>query len=298
MSKPVQILVAAVLAATCALGANRAAAQDSEYLTPEKSEAKARAILDQAVAAYGGAAYLNVHDETCTFHYGSFEHSGAVAGYGKFVQYSEQPTKERTENLPQRNLIDVYNGDKGWNMDRGGVADEPESQLSKFQNDVATDIDNILRHRIHEKDMVIRYDGNDIVDLRQADWVQLVDANDRTFRIAFDRATHLPLRRILETRDPKYRTTTQEVEIYSNFHALGGIQTPLQISRERNGQAVYQVFFDECSYNTGLDESLFTRQSLDDRFAKIGKKKEKDPKKNKKDKDSDAESDSKSGSSH
>jgi hypothetical protein len=283
-----------VLATLCAAGAHRALAQDSDYLTPEKSEAKARAILDQAVAAYGGAAYLDVHDETCTFHYGSFEHSGAVGGYGKYIQYAEPPTKERTENLPQRNEIDVYNGDKGWNMDRGGVSEEPESQISKFQNDVATDIDNILRHRIHEKDMVIRYDGNDIVDLRQADWVQLVDSNDRTFRIAFDRGTHLPLRRVLETRDPKYRTTSQEVEIYSNFHVLNGsIQTPLQISRERNGQAVYQVFFDECSYNTGVDESLFTKQSLDDRFSKIGKKKDKDPKKNKKD-----DPDSDSSSSH
>jgi hypothetical protein len=280
----------AAVAVLSGMAGHRALAQDSDYLSPQQSEAKARAILDQAIAAYGGPAYLNLHDSTCTFHYGSFEHSGAVGGYGKYVQYSEPPTKERTENLPQRNEIDVYSGDKGWNMDRGGVSEEPESQLSKFQNDTATDIDNILRHRIHEPDIVIRYDGNDIVDLKQADWVQLVDSSDRTFRIAFDRATHLPLRRILNTRDPKYRTTAEEIEIYSNFHVLGGIETPLQISRERNGQAVYQVFFDDCSYNTGLDESIFTRQSLDDRFAKIGKK----PKESKKDKKSDSDSDSSS----
>ena len=278
-------LAAMAITVVCGAGIPRAMAQDSGFLTPDQSEAKARQIMNQAIDALGGSAYLNVHDVTCTGHMGQFQHSGALSGYGQFIDYSEPPTKERTENLPQRNEIDVFNGDKGWNMDRGGVSEEPESQLIKFQDDQAKDIDNILRHRIHEKDMVIRYDGHDIVDLKEADWVQLVDAQDRTFRIAFDSATHLPLRKTLETRDPKYRTTTQEAEIYSDYHVLDGVNTPLQISRQRNGEAVYQVFFDQCSYNKGLDESLFTRESLDQRFAKIGKKQK--PEKNKKDKNKD-----------
>ena len=57
---------------------------------------------------------------------------------------------------------------------------------------------------------------------------------------------------------------TEEVEHFSNFHPLDGIQTPFQIKRERNRIKIYQVFFDNCQYNTGLADSLFTRESLDD----------------------------------
>jgi hypothetical protein len=43
------------------------------------------------------------------------------------------------------------------------------------------------------------------------------------------------------------------------------------------------VFFDKCEYNTNLSDSLFTKESLDERWAKVGKK----PKdKKSKDKDS------------
>ena len=49
-------------------------------------------------------------------------------------------------------------------------------------------------------------------------------------------------------------------------------ETPFQIERDRNGMKIYQIFFDKCDYNTGLPASLFTRESLDERWEKIGKK--------------------------
>jgi hypothetical protein len=273
-----------------------AAAQDSQFLMPAPSAAKAKQIIQQAIAALGGPAYLNVHDSTCTGRLGQFGHSGDLEGFETFIDYTEPPGKDRTENLPKRNLIQVYNGDKGWVLDRGGVSEAAPSDLIQYQQDVLKDLDNILRHRIHEKDMIFRYAGPDIVDLHEADWVELVDSDNRTIRIAFSKETHLPLRKVVETRDPMSRSTTQETEYFSNFHPVGGIETPFQITRQRNGMKVFQVFFDKCDYNTGLSDSLFTKESLDERWAKIGKKEmekeAKAEKKKKKDKNQDADSDS------
>jgi hypothetical protein len=267
-----------------------AAAQN--VLMPDQSTAKAKQIMNDGIAALGGAAYMNVRDVTCTGRIGQFDHSGQLTGYEKFIDYAMPPSKERTENLPQHNEIDVFNGDAGWNLDRGGVQAEPVGQVAQFQEDTKKDLDNILRHRMNEPEMVIRYDGQDIVDLKQADWVQLVDADNRTIRIAFDRATHLPLRKTVESRDPKTRLTTHEVEYYSLFFLVDGIQTPKQITRERNNMKVFQVFFDECNYNTGLQDSLFTKQSLDDRWAKMPNKDKYHDKKKKNDKNKDKDDDS------
>jgi hypothetical protein len=246
-----------------------AKAQDAQILLPEQSAAKAKQIMQQAVEALGGAAYLNVHDVTCSGNLGQFDHGAQLTGFEKFIEYSEPPLKSRTENLPQRNEIDVFNGNEGWNLDRGGVSQEPPTQIAKFQDDVAKDLDNILRHRVNEPGMEIRYDGQDVVDLKQVDWVQLIDADNRTIRIAFDRSTHLPVQKVVQSRDPKFRTTTNEVEYYSLYNAAGGIQTPKQITRERNNMKIYQVFFDKCEYNTGLQDEMFTKQSLDDRWHKM-----------------------------
>jgi hypothetical protein len=117
--------------------------------------------------------------------------------------------------------------------------------------------------------MEIRYAGQDVVDLKQVDWVELIDPDNRTIRIAFDRATHWPIRETIESRDEKTRVTTQEVEYFSLYHPFDGVLTPNQITRERNNMKVYQVFFDKCSYNTGLQDSLFTKESLDEHWAKM-----------------------------
>lgn len=265
----------------------KSATQEDQFMMPDESARKAKQILEEAIGALGGSTYLNVHDATCTGRIGQFDHAGELTGFGHFIDYQIPPDKERQENLPKRNIIEVFNGDKGWELDRGGVSEAPPSDLADFVEGNKKDIDNILRYRIHEPGMVFRYGGPDIVDLKQVDWVELVDSDNRTIRIAIAGATHLPVRKTVETRDPKTRMKSEEIEYYSNYHPLGGIETPFQITRERNGIKVFQVFFDKCEYNTSLPNSLFTRESLEDRWAKIGKKdKEKDhDKKDKADKD-------------
>jgi hypothetical protein len=254
----------------------RALAQD-EVLLPEQSAAKAKAILQQTIDALGGPAYLNVHDVTCQGRISQFGHSGELNGFGHFADYAQPPFKDRTENLPKRNIISVFNGDKGWELDRGGVSEATITDLATFQEDTKKDIDNILRHRIHEQGMIFRYGGLDVVDYQESDWVELVDSDNRTFRIAIARTTHLPVRKVVDTRNANTRMRTEEVEYYSNYHPINGVQTPFQITRERNGIKVYQVFFDKFEYNTSVPDSLFTKESLEERWAKIGKK-EKPPK--------------------
>jgi hypothetical protein len=64
----------------------------------------------------------------------------------------------------------------------------------------------------------------------------------------------------------------EELFIFSNYHPIDGIQTAFQVTHSRNGMKVYQAFVDSCQYNTNLPDSLFTRESLDERWEKIGKK--------------------------
>ena len=260
--------------------------QEPEVMMPAQSAAKAKELLQQAIEALGGTVYLNVHDVTCAGRLSQFGHSGELNGFGHFIDYTVPvpPFKDRQENLPKRNIIEVYNGDKGWDLDRGGVSEARTSDLARYKEDMKKDIDNLLRHRIHEPDMVFRYGGPDVVDLHEADWVELVDSENRTIRIAISRSSHLPLRKVVDTRDANTRMRAQEIEYYSNYHPFSGIETPFQITRERNGIKIYQVFFDKCDYNTNLSDSMFSKESLDERWEKVGKK-SKDKKSKSKDKD-------------
>src|SRR5271169_774687 len=272
------IILALLLVCACLATAPRVRAQDDNtVLLPEQSAAKAKAILQQAIDALGGPTYLNVHDVTCIGRISQFGHSGELNGFGKGIDYAQPPFKDRSENLPKRNIINVFNGDKGWTLDRGGVSEATITDLATYEEDVKKDIDNILRHRIHEPGMIFRYGGLDVVDYQESDWVEMVDSDNRTIRIAIARNTHLPVRKVVDTRNANTRMRTEEVEFYSNYQPINGIQTPFQLTRERNGIKVYQIFLDKIEYNTNLSDSLFTKESLEERWAKVGKK-EKPPK--------------------
>jgi hypothetical protein len=263
--------VAAFVLVAWFASASVATAQD-EVLMPEQSAAKAKGIIQQAVDALGGPAYLNVHDSTCSLQLSQFGHSGDLNGFAKYIDYEQPPLKDRQENIPKRNQITIFNGDKGWVLDRGGVSEAATSDVARFQEDVKIDIDNILRHRVHEPNMIFRYAGPDVVDLKEADWIEIIDNENRTIRIAFARSTHLPIRKTVDIRDPATQLKSQEIEYYSLYHPIDGVQTAFQITRERNGFKFYQVFFDKCQYNTSVPDSLFTKESLDERWDKIGKK--------------------------
>jgi hypothetical protein len=260
------LAVGALLAAPCSA---------QEVLLPEQSAAKAKEMIQKAIEALGGQAYLSVRDITRTGRYAQFGHAGDLTGYIKFYDYQKLPDKNRTEFSGKRNIIEVFNGDRGWELDRGGVVEASAESIEQFQEGLKKDVDYLFHYRLNEEGMIFRYAGSDIVDLKQVDWIEMVDRERRTVCIALERSTSLPIRTVYVVRDPATRQRTEEIEFFSNYHPVRGVQTPFQVTRERNGIKVYQVFFDDCQYNTNLSDSLFTRESLDQRWAELNKGKKK-----------------------
>ena len=80
--------VGAILAGVSLVGvATLARAQEDQYLMPEQSQAKAHDLINQAVEALGGSAYMSVKDVTCTGRISSSIIPGEVTGFGKFIDY-------------------------------------------------------------------------------------------------------------------------------------------------------------------------------------------------------------------
>ncbi len=275
------VRLAMTLLLLCPAFAGRANAQNPDTMTQEQSVAKAREILAQLIDALGGASYTEVHERACEGRRANIGHAGELAGYVEFKDYWGYPDKHRVDYGKKGNIIDMFNGDNGWTLDRSGVNEEPAPALADFQDSVKRNIDNILRLHLNDKDVYPRYGGMDLVDLREVDWVEFADVEaERTQRLAVDRSTHLLVRSTITTVDPTFNQRTKETTIYTNYQRLGGVMTPLQISRERDGRRTYQVFYSGCQYNSGIPADFFTKASLEKRFAEVGNKKEKDIYKN------------------
>ena len=281
----------------------RAAAQNPDAMMPEANEAKARQILKDLIDTMGGPAYASVKQRYCEGRRAQFGHAGDLTGYIPFKDYWNYPDKDRTEYIAKSHntllgymigvtdldishggtIITLYNGDQGWTMDRGGVEEMPATSISDFQEAVQKNIDNLLRFRLKEEGISIRWAGGDIVDLKPVDWIEIQDKDQRVFRLAVEQSTHLLIRSIVTTSDQNMGEKVDESTIYSNYQRVGGLYAPMQITRERNGRKYYQAFFDSCDFNPNLPADFFTKASLEQQFQKSGNKKSKDKYKNAKD---------------
>ena len=250
-------------------------AQNPDELMPAESATKAKAILQQAIDALAGAAYLNVHNSECSGRYAQFQHSGDIGGYLQIREYREMPDKSRVEYDPKALIVNVYAGDKGWSLDRSGVSEAPAADIAEYQEQLKMQMGYVLRNRMNESGLFFRYGGRDVVDLKEADWVEIGDEG-RTLRIAVGRRDHLPIRSLLLQRDPKTGENTERSTFYTSYHLVDGIQTPFRESRYLNGRQVFQVFWESCAYNVDLPADFFTRASLEERFSQEhGNKKKK-----------------------
>jgi hypothetical protein len=256
-----------------ASGALRVSAQNPDTIPAEESAARTKVILQQMISALGGAAYLNLHDSECNGRLAQFgQYTGELGADAPFHETRMPPDKMRREVGKKLNIIDVYNGNQGWSLDKGGVEDGNGVAIASFQAGLKLSFDVLVRSRLAEPGMYFHYGGEDVVDLRQVDWAQLEDTDGRTYKIAVEKSTHLPVRFVILTRNPQTNDQIEDVTRFSNWHVQDGIETAFQVSRTRDGKRISQVFYDGCKYNTGLSADYFTREALVKRWAEMGHK--------------------------
>jgi hypothetical protein len=276
----------------------RAVAGQTQEMLPEESSAKGRQVARQVINALGGQTYLNVHDTQCDGRAASFGTAGTLMGFSLFRDSWVLPDKNRIEFFSKGEhtilgflmgaddllithggaIITVYNGQEGWSLDKSGVSNQPDDLIKNFNEQIMTSMNNVLRKRMNEPSMDVEYVGPDLIDLREAEWIEFNDSDHRTMRLGIDKYSHLPLRWIVSTRDPETRVTTDLITAYTQYMLQDGVKTPLSIELSRNDRKVSQTFLSACKYNTDLSPSLFTRAELEQHAAEVAKKGYRDPK--------------------
>ncbi len=276
-----------------------AIAGQSQELLPEQSAAKAKQVLQQVITALGGQAYLNVRDSECAGRIWQPVPVGSRPDTTDFRDLWLLPDKNRTEYAVKREqtilqfmmgseearfapgsaTVVVFAGSGGWILDsKKHVENQPEDLVSAFNEQVKSDMNNMLRKRMNEPGVDVQYGGTDIIDLREAEWIEFTDSDRREMRLGIDQHTHLPLRWVVATRNPDTRERTEVIMSYTQYMALDGVKTPLSLELSRNDHKLSQTFLTECKYNSSLDPQLFTRAALEQRAAEVTKKGSKDSK--------------------
>jgi hypothetical protein len=221
-----------------------------------------KALIEKAIEALGGQTYLTIRDREMQGRGYALHHGHQTSPGTEFWSFSEFPDKERVELTKERDITELYVGDKGYEITFKGVHPIEEKDLIDYNRRRHYSLDTILRNWINDPTVVILYEGNALAAQHNSEKVTLINAKNESVSLFFDMFTHLPVKKSFEWRDPVDRQKNLEEEIYDNYRKVdGGILAPYNVSRYFNGDMSSQRFFNSVTINQGLDEIMFDPHS-------------------------------------
>ena len=223
----------------------------------DPSVQKSYQILNEMLRALGGDAWLNVHDmqtegRTYGFHHGQPSGTGLV-----FWLFWEWPDKERTELTKQRDIVELFTGDKGYEITYKGPAIKDAKEMDEYLRLRDHSLTSVIRKWLPAPGTMILYSGTALVERNLADQITILSANNDSVTLSIDGTSRLPVKLTYNWRDPQDRQFDENSVVYGNYKPVQGVQSPFTTVRYSNGEMTNQRFMTSYTYNAGLAPALF-----------------------------------------
>lgn len=276
------IFLALVLAnfatAQAAPAAKTAAPADwpTAHLASSKDEnvQKAYQALNDMIRALGGDAYLNVQNMEAEGRSYAFEH-GQPSGMGTlFWSFWQWPDKYRIEVTKQRDIIELFLGDKGYEITYKGTAEQDPKDVDDYLRARNHSLEWIMRKWLPASGTMVLYDGKAMVERNLAEQVTVLAADNDSATISIDAQTRLPVRVAYSWRDPADRQMDDASVIFSNYKLIQGVKTAYSTVRTKNGEMTGQKFMTAVRYNTNMPATLFETKGVPSQAAQPAKPKQ------------------------
>jgi hypothetical protein len=230
---------------------------------------RAERTFNAVIEALGGEKFLGVQDITRRGRLYSFSRGELASPGERFLDYVKFSDKERLELGKKGKIVYLYNQQEGWELDKQGIRDMSPEAIEDFLKNNRRDFEYLMRFRARDEKVSIYYLGREFVDNRRANILELVDEKGESTKLVVDARTNLPMQLRYRERNPVTGDWVEVAEYFGKYVNVGGIQTPMQFTRERGGNRSLEAYFSEVQYNMGISDDLFTRTSLEQHWQKV-----------------------------
>jgi hypothetical protein len=228
---------------------------------------KGRKLIDQMVKALGGDAWLNRQDwiyegRAATFYKGQ-PHEGAP----QFQEYFRaNPFGERVIIISHygvfiatdhKDIAEVWTNDNGYEITFRGTHPLPAKDVEDYVRRRKHSLDVVVKEWLKQPGVLVTYEGEGMVERHLAEQVSVVTTNNDAVTLQLDEGTHLPLSLSFQWRDPVYKDLNTDMQEFTDYHEVEGIQTPYSITMLHNGDMTGERFLTKVTYNAKLPADLF-----------------------------------------
>lgn len=244
-----------------ARGSPQAASPAPALSVDQENTRKAKAIIEEGIQALGGQTYLTIRDREQQGRGYSFHHGRPNGSGGMFWSFTQFPDKERVEITKERDIAELYVGNKGYEITYKGARPIDEKDLIDYLRRRRFSLDVVLRTWVNDPGVVLLFEGPVIAAQHPATQVTLINSQNESVTLAFDTDTHLPVKKSFSWRDPVDKQKNLEEEVYENYRQVSGIMAPYNVTRYFNDDMASQRFLNSVTINQGLDQAMFDPNS-------------------------------------
>jgi hypothetical protein len=222
--------------------------------------ARAVSLIQDAIKARGGEAYLKIRTLASRGQYTPFEKGQSDAPM-PVVDYIVYPDRERTEfGKGSSRYIQTNAGSTGWIYEskQKMIRDQTDEQIKNVQQGLRYDVDNLLRRGWQEEGAKLVYIGRREVWRNTFSQAVRIDfADGASVTLHFDPRSKLPL--MSEYTSIVEGKTTNDQARYFRWVEFGGVQFPTIIDFYRESLQTARVALDSIEYNVELPDKLFAK---------------------------------------
>jgi hypothetical protein len=238
----------------------------------ETPEQRGRRVIDECVQALGGDRFLNMQTRVESGRVYSFyrERISGLAIATIYTRY-DSGVEDTAHNLAQheRDNYDkkqdygtLFTDKDAWDVTYRGARPLPADRFARYKDTTLRDIFYILRVRLKEPGWIIESKGADVIENRPVEIVDLTDADNNTTTVYFDQTNKVPVRQVFFRRDTVTKDRNEEVTHFTKYRDIDGIQWPMAIERDRNGEKIYEIFSNSVEMNgPKVSDDLFSLPS-------------------------------------
>jgi hypothetical protein len=224
-------------------------------------EEKAEKVLQRAIAALGGSAYLNVRSSVGRGLFTPFR-EGASGLPSTFIDYMVYPDRERTEfRGGGSRVIQTNTGETGWIYDGAAktLKDMSPKQVADFKLAMRTNVDNLLRGAWRKEGAQVAYAGRREAGLaRRNEAVRVAYPDGLIVDFEFGAQDGLPAKIIYKRTNTEGEEVAEE-DRFAQFVTTGGVSTPFIIDHYTAGAQTSRINYQSIEFNPPLADTLFTR---------------------------------------
>lgn len=233
----------------------------------ETQQQHGRRVLEDALKALGGQAFLNMQDRVEAGRAYSFYNS-EISGlsvatiYTRYLAPAPGKVELREKEAFGKNKDEggiLITEDHAWDYNYHGARPMDDETLATFRDSMLHNIFYILRMRLDEPGLTCYFMGTDRFNSQPVNIVDIVDSTNRTVTVYFSQLNNLPIRQSFKRRNETYHDFDTEVSLFDKYRDIGGgVMWPFDVHRERNGQKVYEMYAESVTINQDLTDDVFT----------------------------------------